>query len=728
MPLFSRHKDTDFTAPEISELPGRDATDEIQEPAPPEAFDAVWETPAPADEERESRRWGFLGSLFRRRKNDDVAVVVDPVYALPEPQGGGDEPFVSTVEPAATEESFDAGSDNGGDDPVYRESVQSESFASAEPASPEGSSHAGSANGDEGTVSYAEPLHAGSDEDTPDLSSAGDEPEGFSPAPGLRSVLAQRMSSAAYRTKQFFRRPRATVSIDGDVVRIVIFKGPEVIAWGAAQPEDYGDDEVPGSDELVGLAPAEEVVSPEQAQDSAAQPGSSGGATAEEPAPETTEDDGPEVRVRTLLNHLGFRRGRLVVDLPLHAPLARRLHLTKIRRGYHDQVVTAEALESIPFAEHEIDLTWQTRKNGAEEEVHAVAISKQAIDSRVRLLAEAGVRPRAAYSKAIALAHAANLRDAIVAHVTPTHASFVLVRGCVAEVIHQIELGARLLDPQRQAEAMSRAVESVAGFGHSVSPSLDLGSVPVVLVGQLPADGQLTEELRRTLRRPLSEFSPPISYPEHFSPAEYATNVGLAMADRVAGKPREKIAADATPAVNLLPARHLPKPLPVKPAAVLGGLLLLAGLAFAVDGRVAGLTSESAVLSADLAIIERQERQQKLGLARAEKIEGETAATREKAVAVSGHIASLGNKTRFLLTGLEAITHDALHPDVSLSSLKTTAGGFQIVGTGLGYDEVIQYAQTLRELDLFSSVRLHSTSDAQNGISFQLDITSAPRG
>ena len=95
---------------------------------------------------------------------------------------------------------------------------------------------------------------------------------------------------------------------------------------------------------------------------------------------------------------------------------------------------------------------------------------------------------------------------------------------------------------------------------------------------------------------------------------------------------------------------------------------------------------------------------------------------------MSGHIASLGNKTRFLLTGLEAITHDALHPDVSLSSLKTTAGGFQIVGTGLGYDEVIQYAQTLRELDLFSSVRLHSTSNAQNGISFQLDITSAPRG
>ena len=56
-------------------------------------------------------------------------------------------------------------------------------------------------------------------------------------------------------------------------------------------------------------------------------------------------------------------------------------------------------LETIPFSVEEMDLAWQARTNGTGPEVHAVAVSKEVIDDHVRLLTEAGIHPRAAYSK-----------------------------------------------------------------------------------------------------------------------------------------------------------------------------------------------------------------------------------------------------------------------------------------------------------------------------------------
>ena len=312
-------------------------------------------------------------------------------------------------------------------------------------------------------------------------------------------------SGFRYRLSQMFSRRKITISLDKDVIRVVVFRGRKVLAWGTAQMGDSDTDEEQDQEQ--------DIVSRES-----------------EPAAE---------RLSALLRHLGVQRGRVVADLPLHAPLMRHLQLPKMRRRFRDDVVKSEVMETIPFSEEQVDLAWEARSNGQGHDVFAIAVSKSEMASQIRVLEDAGLRPRAAYAKATALAHAANITDGIMVHVGPFHAAFVLVHQSVPRVVHEVELGDKYSTPEEQAEVIAKTIKEVAGFAQTLDSAEQSQYLPVVLTGQVAKDGPLAQELQQALQIEMLTIAPPFVYPEHFPPSEYAANIGLALADEAGASPSQ---------------------------------------------------------------------------------------------------------------------------------------------------------------------------------------------
>jgi Tfp pilus assembly protein PilN len=507
---------------------------------------------------------------------------------------------------------------------------------------------------------------------------------GFKPAPTIWSSLNLPPKDERWwspkrllgEVDDLVRRRTMTLTVENGVVRVVVFQGKSVIAWGVANPEE--DFKPVGA----GFKPA--------------------------PTDLGALDDGYAPRLYALLKELHFRRLRLVTELPLYAPLIRHLRLPRIRRRFLPSVVSSEVLQLIPFSADEIDLTWQASPKEGGQDVFATAVPKRVVDEHVRVLKEAYLRPRATYSRAAALAFATGLSDAIVVHLIPSEAAVVLVREHVPRVVHKLNLPQGEDDARRHVEAIARAVEQVASYYRTLDIKDDPSSLPVVLTGQLAADAPVAAELRKVVQRQIWPFQPPLVYPGHFPPAEFAANIGLMLADRARSKLGGNLADHKGLSVNLLSQRHLPRPLPIRQTAVFVGLLLFGVAASSVKPQVDAAMLEAATLSSRVQSLEQQARQHRMTTARVNSLEEQTEATKQMVAALETRLTGLDTHIEDFLARMQAIVQDAPPEGVNVVSVTLQGNEFALAGTASSYEDVIKYTSNLRALGprFFTHVRI----------------------
>jgi Tfp pilus assembly protein PilN len=487
-----------------------------------------------------------------------------------------------------------------------------------------------------------------------------------------KAVIQTRHEPRYPRTDRFserlFSKARLTVSLEKDVIRAVVFKGRQVVAWGTSTiPEEVGS--------------ADKAVHSE--------------------------------RLHELLKQLGKYPKRVVVDLPLYAPLTRHFELPKLRRRYLEQVVVSEILETIPFTREEVDLAWQIRRNGHGNELLSVTVSKQVIDEQVRVLIDGGARPKATYPKAMALAHIAGLPDVIVAHLGSVKTAVVLVRHSVPQVVHQVVFSEKDDTPQKKAEVVARAVREVAAWHETVEPREESQEIPVIITGMAPAQSPLARALQEQVESRLVHFTPPFTYPEHFSPQEYAINLGLVLADQLRTPAKKTITGQWIPSIDLLPERHQPRRIPMQPIGVFCGLILFGAAAYAATGQVNVVRTEEATRLGRLEQLQRQQRQQKLASIRITTIDKDTGAMNKLIAGMESQLTSLDSEAQALITRLDALTRGALPPDVGVSTLSRLGEALSIAGNALAFEDVLQYAANLQALGIFTDVRVVELSSSQ---------------
>ena len=283
-------------------------------------------------------------------------------------------------------------------------------------------------------------------------------------------------------------------------------------------------------------------------------------------------------------------------------------------------MILAETMETVPFAEHEVDYARQVRTVDKLKEVRSVVVAKAAMDSHVRLLKEAGLRPKAVYSRPMALMHLAGISDGLIVQIDARYATIVLAVGGIPRVANQIAF--RSVPGERWADRASdtaAAVDKVAERYDLENPGAGAITLPITLVGQSSSEPAFVEALRQEFADAISVLSRAAEYPEQFPVEEYSVNLGLWIAHANRGNTWKKPSTLAPP-LNLLPARYLPRPFPVQlTAAYAGAAALVLGVVL-LSNNLTGLTAYAATLTAHEASIERQDRSYRLAEATANGI------------------------------------------------------------------------------------------------------------
>ena len=146
----------------------------------------------------------------------------------------------------------------------------------------------------------------------------------------IRGSLRVRVSSPLK-----WNQRTVTINMEKEVIRVVVFKGKNVVAW---RTTDLSQEHSPGNSEEP--SPGEDD-SASRLQSALDELGIKYGG-----------------RFWKLVDKVGIRRGRVVMDLSLYTTLMRHLQIPKVRVRYLEPVVVSEVLESLPFNKDEVDITW----------------------------------------------------------------------------------------------------------------------------------------------------------------------------------------------------------------------------------------------------------------------------------------------------------------------------------------------------------------------------------
>lgn len=472
-----------------------------------------------------------------------------------------------------------------------------------------------------------------------------------------------------------------TLSVEEGDMRLVVFQGRQVVNWDHVTLET-------------------EPVDPEQ----------------QTPAPSAATD-----RLRRAFAELGVQRGRLVTDLPPYTPLMRHFQLPRSGGRYLENMVVSEVLDTIPFDGDEVDIMWRGQRNRTGQDVIAIAVPKDKIDGRVRLARDAGLPPRAAYSRASALAFAAGFPDSIVINVQPLETSVVLVRDGSPRVLHQLETTSVAAGTQQQANALTTAVQRVVGYYQPIYPETDSTPLPVVMTGQAAADDSLAEILSQSLGRAVLPFAPVLICPEDFPQSEYAANLGLFLADQSKSNSRSQSSARMAPALNLLPERHLPQGLPLQAFIFFAIIVLLGAAIFPSTSQIDSMAREADQLSIELEGVQSEETKQRKSFNRERTRQTLLQEDQGLALGMEARLTELRLEMNTLVDQLRAITEVTLPFSVELANVAPKEEGISLTGIADSYGDVFQYAENLRASAQFEDARvLQVTRSGPGNVSFTM--------
>ena len=503
----------------------------------------------------------------------------------------------------------------------------------------------------------------------------------------LKAIAA--VVAAAAKVERQVRQRTVTVTFDADAIRVAVLRGRTVLDWRTVYSQ--------GSPWSEG--PAGGVCTPEAA-----------------------------AQLHALLRELQPGRSRIVVDLPLYLALTRRLKLTKMRGDYVPQVIASEVLESIPFNQSEVDISWQLRKSGEDQEVYAMAVQKAALNAYVQRLKDVKARPAAVYSRGMSLAYATEASEAIVVELEGSRASVVRVLNGIPRVVHMVEFPAGPADTNDRVELIMRGLAQMSGYNQRSGTQRAGFSLPVMVLGDGRQDRRLADTLKERLGSSVRSYATGFSSPREFPASEYAANLGLAIAD--AARTTKRSAKAGMFSINLLAERHMRPPLPVKPIAVFAMLFILGATGLNVVPMVEKSEERVADLEVQVTSLERQERARRLTVAQGRNLEAQIGEARQVATALESHLTTLDRSVVELLARFASVTEAQAAPQVQISAVVDQANELVLVGTSASFNGVLDYASALRQSGHFSLVQVLEVNSAEggpdSGASFRIKASFIP--
>ena len=401
------------------------------------------------------------------------------------------------------------------------------------------------------------------------------------------------------------------------------------------------------------------------------------------------------------------RFARKITDLPFYVPLVRLMEKPDVQRRYVSPVIAAAVATTIPFELSEVDVAWRDLDDGRSPEVMVTATPKREIDAHVDLMNIIGIKPTAIYSKSAAMAMAAGIPNAVVTHLGAASADLVLVRDDIPRSVHRVTLPQRD-DPEAFAAVLTQAIDELASHEYERANDPNMSEVPwIVLTGSVPSGGPLDKALQAALGGRLRLPSPQVWYPDAFPAAEYAANLGLAVADWSARQGRwHRDSNELAASIDLLPERHRFRAIPkaaLRMAAVSAGAALLVSAAIfgAGDAR-----ANTAGLHAEIVTLERQARLDAVQASRFNSEQITVTSINQQLGGLASVEMSRRAEVADVIARLGALTIDSPVRRVNAANLSQVRGVMRVTATATSIKQAIAFAEAMRASGLYEQVDL----------------------
>jgi Tfp pilus assembly protein PilN/alkylated DNA nucleotide flippase Atl1 len=235
--------------------------------------------------------------------------------------------------------------------------------------------------------------------------------------------------------------------------------------------------------------------------------------------------------IASLFKSTGVPKERVITSLAGLSFTYRFLNMPRMKPALLDEAILRAAKKEISMSLDELYLSWQLLPGQGDEQTYFVlGVPRNFVDALVETLKIAGIEPYLMDLQPLALARAANRRDAIIVNMEPDCFDIVFIANGIPAVIHTINPrseGATLEDNIRR---LADELTKTAAFYQSRHPESTLSqATPLLLTGDLalvtPASGLLQSEIEY----PIEPMVPPVDSPPELPVTSYIANIGLAL-------------------------------------------------------------------------------------------------------------------------------------------------------------------------------------------------------
>jgi Tfp pilus assembly protein PilN len=379
--------------------------------------------------------------------------------------------------------------------------------------------------------------------------------------------------------------------------------------------------------------------------------------------------------------------------------------LPKMARPALNEAVTRVAGRELPLPPGDMYLSWQAYPDGRDEwECLLLGVARPPVDSLVRTLSVAGVRPYLLDIKHLLLAGLAGRRDAVIVDFEPDFSAITLVVGGIPVGMHTVPSLGPAAELRDEVDLLIDELVKMVGFyngGHPQCPVPETACL--LLTGELSADPSVAESLRDETGYRVEPLSPPLDIPPGLPVFEYAANIGAVLKINASGRP----AGAAVPPSRLINLAKIVRDRRAGPGAaaivrtwllpaalVVGAVLLAAALR--MQHRSAAAVAE---LRSELALADQALADSLVLLDRAGEVEneivrltagaGELQQKNQGILASEKYVVDLSRLTRSMPAGM------------SFTSIDMQAGQIVVKGTVAGPSPVVRFARNLEASGAF---------------------------
>lgn len=304
-----------------------------------------------------------------------------------------------------------------------------------------------------------------------------------------------------------------------------------------------------------------------------------------------TEPDAISQRLREFLSSYSITETETMSTLSGQHTIYRMVNIPRVPPKLLENAAAIELEKNMPVSLEELYTTWQAIDISQEEiALCMVGTRRELVDTMIRILRAAGLRPVVFEPRPLAVARLSEDPTSIVIDAQPSSFDIIIVLGGIPVLVRTVLFSSD--DLYGRSAGVKEELERTISFynaAHKEAPITPQSRIPIILNGELPG---LAEATGYQCKPPLAPFTyPPIDL------TKFAACAGLAL--RVL---QPKISPMRL-TVNAIPEVYLPKPRPIGQIAfwlftllAVIAFLWLASLTIAEVRKTAELNSQVEVL------------------------------------------------------------------------------------------------------------------------------------